>query len=498
MTHTKRDSLAVLWTDVQQTAAVEGKSGSENSEIGVQQTAPTDTAEEKAESSGKISGHRARQCDVELVKREYSKLMRGSVRRVFRAAYRGELYRTPVLRLQRAAEKLPTLERAIREAMVEDGAVSSKLSARWQLYNSNLFPGKAGAHSRCENSPVVMTLNCAPVDDGSHCCRNGHGPLWTPDYLTNIVTVLKDDGYFPPSVVPLCLEYRSVCPLCVALTVHDNVSLDDINSQGRGPSSFLGWHCGSYGEQHTTSEDRALFGAFASVVHGSATMSWVHVAHAKSIATLARLDHNATDPRVGLGVPMTSLLDPWDPASAWVGSMGHDGDKAEGTETSGPTHSMHHALGSIIDQTDLNLPLSVDVDLTREPRLRRLRLVLNAVHPGRDIYEHGAQLGRNIRTWAVVGRVLQGMRGKVADYYAAAAVAAVNPDPEPGLSPALAQETLALARQAAREFDTSGKLPELLSRVVTLLTEQGHGHVFANGPHAPIAAAAMCSLARRT
>ena len=133
-------------------------------------------------AAGHESGSRAvRACDVSRVKKEYRAMMRGPIRKVFQSGYRGELYELQdegrVLSL--ASEKLPALETAIRSAM--RGAVSRDLCARWSLYNSNLFPHEWSEHgARAEDSPVLLTLNCAPVDDGSACCKIAGAPLWTP------------------------------------------------------------------------------------------------------------------------------------------------------------------------------------------------------------------------------------------------------------------------------------------------------------------------------
>lgn len=66
-----------------------------------------------------------------------------------------------------------------------------------------------------ELSPVLLTLNCAPVDDGSACCSAPGAPLWTPDYLTSILSALMEAHMWPTDVVPLCIEYvyirRVVC-----------------------------------------------------------------------------------------------------------------------------------------------------------------------------------------------------------------------------------------------------------------------------------------------
>ena len=87
------------------------------------------------------SGATVQRCDLDLVMRQYRGMMRGPVRQVYQAGYRGELYARAQgggSRLTRAVDKLSALESAVRGAMVD--TVSPKLCAEWQLYNSNIFP----------------------------------------------------------------------------------------------------------------------------------------------------------------------------------------------------------------------------------------------------------------------------------------------------------------------------------------------------------------------
>lgn len=334
-----------------------------------------------------------------------------------------------------------------------------------------------------EDSPVICTLNCAPVDDGSACLAAASGaPQWTPDYLTELLSVLVEEGYFPPDVVPLVLEFRPICPLSVALTTH-NTTLDEI-SRGRScASAYMGWHCGSYAESNTSKADRELWGSYSALAHGSATKSWICVAQSKAITNLKLNDCVARSDFVASGAqPRPGGLRTV--AQPFISSMGPDGglpvEEEEKTAASTAATAGGSASAARAD-ADPELSLGKDIDLTREPSKRRLRLCIDAIHPGRDFYLAGAALERNVRAWATIGVVLQDMRSEVDAFYADAAGSA---NPEPGLSPELAERALDIACRAGADLDHSGELTTMAENIATRLVARGHGHVFEDGPYA--------------
>ena len=424
-------------------------------------------------------------CDVKAVTHKFGLMMRGPIRGVMQQAACGQLYPAEAS----ATVKLPALENACKAAMA--GHVRPDLIARWQLYNSNLF-GREWAERTLgrptELSPVSLTLNCAPVDDGSACVMAPGAPLWTPDYLTAIIDVLLAAGLWPSDVVPLCVEYRTCCPLLIALSQPDAPeSLDAINEAGKavgaGPTSAFGWHCGSWAEAHTKMADRALWGSYASVVHGAATASWIRVMHSRCPTALGRSNMHAVHPSVAVGGGKGKEADapPW-----WLASMGLDGtappppvesDATDVEEEFGDDFAHTHAATRPVAK------LGDDPVLSTPPTEEKLALYLTAVHPGRDVYLGGAAILSNLRTWGIVGGVLMALR----DEYAAEH--AQRGGIEAGLSPALAVKALEEAHRVDRELTKSSwTLLSLERQVITKLVSLGHGKVLSQGPHAAVAA----------
>ena len=284
------------------------------------------------------------------------------------------------------------------------------------------------------------------------CVPSAGIPLWTPDYLQAIIEVLRDDNSWPTQVTPLCIEYRTCCPLLIALSLPGAPeSLDVVNEGGKGPSSMLGWHCGSYAETHTNKEDRALWGSYSSVVHGAATASWLRILHAKSPATLGTHDFVAEDPAVAC---RTFQPDSSEESNMWISNMGLDGT---------PCDTKHY------EQKDFHLG--------QHPAGKRLALYFDAVHPGRDIYLYGAALQRNIRTWCTVGKLLMSDLAEE-----------MNNGKEQGLSTDMSTRVLEAAKSISRDL-SNVLLDSLTRQVVSKLVAKGHGHVLARGPHAALVAA---------
>ena len=146
--------------------------------------------------------------------------MRGEIDAIFKRAASGQLYSPQ----QSATAKLRALQVALRTALTA-GGVPRAVVARWQLYNSNLFPGCPT--EGIEESPVSITLNCAPPPDDC-CCEEAPRwaarpsatpsadaavpPAWTPDYLSAIRDALIAEGVWPGAVTPLCLECACHAP----------------------------------------------------------------------------------------------------------------------------------------------------------------------------------------------------------------------------------------------------------------------------------------------
>lgn len=265
-----------------------------------------------------------------------------------------------------------------------------------------------------------------------------------------IIEVLRENNAWPQEVVPLCIEYRSCCPLLIALSIPGApASLDVVNEGGKGPSSMLGWHCGSYAEAHTEKKDRALFGSFSSVVHGAATASWLRILHAKSPAALGTKDFIAEDPAVARRqFHPTSEKE----SNIWISNMGLDGTPC-----------------------DPMLYNPEDFHLGQHPTGKRLALYFDAIHPGRDIYLYGAGLERNLRTWCTVGSILVGDL--------ATEIKEIDKGKEQGLSFEMASRVLEAAKTISSELSIEF-LKSLISKVVAKLVAKGHGHVLKRGPHA--------------
>jgi len=171
-------------------------------------------------------------CNTDNVMTKYRQMMHGQIKDAFCRAASGQLYSAD----DPSYIKLPLLEKELKKAMLMSGHVKQSLLDRWTVCSSNVF-GEQQANAVKESSPVMITLNCSPVDDGSKCCHDAGIPLWTPDYLQAIMEVLSEEHAWPPQVTPLVVEYRVCCPLLVALSLEDApASLDVVNEGGLGPS----------------------------------------------------------------------------------------------------------------------------------------------------------------------------------------------------------------------------------------------------------------------
>ena len=224
--------------------------------------------------------------DVNAVKKRFWRLMENEVADVFRQAS------SQLFRQESATVKLQKLQAALRGALLA-GGVRPDIAARWELYNSNLFPAhwSMDAPPPIEESPVSITLNCAPPPEESQACvcpEDGSPasmpPTWTPDYVTAILDALTAEGLWPSGVVPLVVEYRCVCPALLAYSEtldsmegakakappfafadgcglgcggtncrRRAVGTDEADDDGRTRHGFL---CGSYPESATTPSQR--------------------------------------------------------------------------------------------------------------------------------------------------------------------------------------------------------------------------------------------------
>ena len=107
----------------------------------------------------------------------YNRILHEYIVRAYDRADRGELWRKGAS----AADRLRALQGAIKDELLRAGLRRS-LVATWSLYNSNLFNAAAlrrDAGRDAADTPVLVTLNCAPVDDGG---SNISASSWTPDY----------------------------------------------------------------------------------------------------------------------------------------------------------------------------------------------------------------------------------------------------------------------------------------------------------------------------
>ena len=156
----------------------------------------------------------------------YNRILHEYIVRAYDRADRGELWRKGAS----AADRLRALQGAIKDELLRAGLRRS-LVATWSLYNSNLFNAAAlrrDAGRDAADTPVLVTLNCAPVDDGG---SNISASSWTPDYapqcrwrdggkarrareltqVTTIVDALAAHGLWPRDLTPLVVELRAVC-----------------------------------------------------------------------------------------------------------------------------------------------------------------------------------------------------------------------------------------------------------------------------------------------
>lgn len=156
------------------------------------------------------------------------------------------------------------------------------LVARWSLFNSNIFD-RAALPQTPADSPIIVTLNCAPLDDGGAgvCCSS-----WTPDYLSAIVDSLQAAGLWD-DVVPLVAEFRAVCPVLVAAS--------DAGVTNLKACSGCGWACGDYPEERTTPGDRWIHARCLRTTHLAASASWIRLNHAKCPASAVRLGYDNSD-----------------------------------------------------------------------------------------------------------------------------------------------------------------------------------------------------------
>ena len=101
-------------------------------------------------------------CNTDDVMVKYRTMMHGPIKLAFRRAADGKLYKST----DTASVKLPLLEQELKKAM--KGHVKDTLIDRWTVCSSNVF-GEDILNK--ETTPVLITLNCSPVDDGSKCCH---------------------------------------------------------------------------------------------------------------------------------------------------------------------------------------------------------------------------------------------------------------------------------------------------------------------------------------
>ena len=163
------------------------------------------------------------------------------------------------------------------------------------------------------------------------CPDAGMPPTWMPGHLSAIVCALEEEGLWPCGVVPLCVEYRCICPALLALSDHQAVERDskstgafgfaraicgvgctakgcrsgaaavDLDKGEEFATGLHGFLCGSYLESATTREQRSLLGSFTGVVHAAASSSWLRLQHARNPAALSSVQYDALDPEVGRG-----------------------------------------------------------------------------------------------------------------------------------------------------------------------------------------------------
>jgi hypothetical protein len=364
----------------------------------------------------------------------YWALVNGPLADVFRSAEQGFLFDASAS----ATKKLATLQEAIRATLIAHG-VAPRVAERWELYNSNLFGREAIGN--VEESPVSVTLNCAPPPRDACLCDSPRvdenvtvPPRWTPDYLSAIVDALILEGFWPAHITPLCLEFRAVCPALLVLSDRDKLrpagSCDALGCASANNNSMHGLLCGHFPEAATSPKNRSLLGGHLGIVHAAASASWLRLLHARAPASLgaAHYDHTASAVATGCGAATAGYVE----AAAFL---------SEAPEVDG--------LGSV------------------------RALCIAAHHPGRDRYLAGQLLEENIRSWFVAGCVLLRMEKPVRDQGGGR------------LSASLAEATLQAATEARASWDCS-LATRLVSAVIRALSIAGYGPVLAQGPHAAI------------
>jgi hypothetical protein len=378
--------------------------------------------------------------DIMSITARYWALLNGPIADVFRQADLGLLFDVS----ESATVKLATLQAAIRATLIAHG-VAPRVAERWELYNANLFSSEAIGN--VEESPVSVTLNCAPPPHDACLCIFPRAAedltipsRWTPDYLSAIVDALIVEGLWPAHITPLCLEYRAVCPALLALSDRDklrpSVGCDALGcASANGSKSMHGLLCGHFPEAATSSKNRSVLGGHLGAVHAAASASWLRLLHARASASLgaAQYDHTANAVATGCGT-----------AAGYVEAPAF---LSEAPEADG--------LGSV------------------------RALCIAAHHPGRDRYLAGQLLEENLRSWMVAGSVLMQMEGPVRDQGGGR------------LSVSLGEAALQAATEARACWDSNVKRStRLVSAVIRSLSIAGYGPVLAQGPHAALALSA--------
>jgi hypothetical protein len=139
--------------------------------------------------------------DIMSITARYWALVNGPIADVFRQADLGLLFDVS----ESATVKLATLQAAIRATLIAH-SVAPRVAERWELYNANLFSSEAIGN--VEESPVSVTLNCAPPPHDACLCISPRAAedltvpsRWTPDYLSAIVDALIGLSFMPEVIM---------------------------------------------------------------------------------------------------------------------------------------------------------------------------------------------------------------------------------------------------------------------------------------------------------
>ena len=273
----------------------------------------------------------------------YNRILHDYIVRAYDRADRGELWRAGAS----AADRLRALQGAVKDELLRAGLRRS-LVAAWSLYNSNIFNAAAlrrDAGSDAADTPVLVTLNCAPVDDGG---SNISASSWTPDYVSTIVDVLAAHALWPRDLTPLVVELRAVCPALVAAS---DAGLAKVDCTCVG----AGWACDDYPECATAALERFTHARCLRTTHAAATARWVRLDHARVPALAARRDYDDA-----------------------------------------PTHAYSGGGG-----------LRAEDAARASPYVSDGRVRVGGFHPGHDAYRGGEYLADNIASWALVGLLVQ-------------------------------------------------------------------------------------------